>query len=69
MQESEKFLLDNPYLACEESVHFLVEFCLGLSIEEHDDLMENVIPLHFLKFTGNIPNMFIMYSRLPTNVG
>jgi len=38
--DSKRFLLERPHLACEETANFLVIHCLNLAIEEKYDALE-----------------------------
>jgi len=41
-EDSKKFLLEHPHLACEESANYLVYWCVDLAIEEKLQLMDHV---------------------------
>ncbi|XP_067950733.1 hsp90 co-chaperone Cdc37-like [Watersipora subatra] len=41
-EDSERYLSDNPELACEETANFLVLWCIDLAVEEKEDLMAHV---------------------------
>uniref|UniRef100_A0A646QEX0 Hsp90 co-chaperone Cdc37 n=1 Tax=Hemiscolopendra marginata TaxID=943146 RepID=A0A646QEX0_9MYRI len=40
--DSKKFLLEHPHLACEETANYLVIWCINLEMEEKSDLMHHV---------------------------
>ncbi|XP_013381693.1 hsp90 co-chaperone Cdc37 [Lingula anatina] len=41
-EDSEQFLLEHPFLVCEETANYLVLWCINLEVEEKRDLMNHV---------------------------
>lgn len=41
-EDSKKFLMDHPHLACEDTANYLVYWCVDLSVEQKFGLMEHV---------------------------
>lgn len=40
--DSKRFLMEHPHLACEETANYLVIWCINLEVEEKHQLMEHV---------------------------